>query len=271
MGGAKLTLLQRWRELIDRDMGPQGFPDVLKKPSVRDWSRLREPGGAAGDQFHCALEIAFAYPDHVMAGQFIERALEIAERGLRERTTQLAQASMCYDRVAAIKCKNYCRAILFGEPINPGEFKRCGEDLLDYVRDSGEGWGVGDQSDHLKAVMLFLIAGDLKRASELIRIKRRFKWCGPWQQALQNLIEAVEKSGEQKVENAAVPSFHSFFDTIRDLTTHWPAPLQNNMLISDSVLRFEMSLLKYLYLSHPGEPIAWRKVFEQVTADDPWA
>lgn len=178
---------------------------------------------------------------------------------------------MRYGRVATIKCKNYSRAILFGGPINPDEFNRCGEDLLGYARNSGEGWGVGDQSDYLKAVMFFLIAGDLKRAGELIRIKRRFKWCGPWQQALQNLIEAAEKSGGRKVRNAAVPSFHSFFDTIRDLTAHWPAPLQNNMLISDHVLRFEMSLLKYLYLSHPGEPIAWRKVFEQVTADDPWA
>ncbi len=271
MGGAKLTLLLRWQTFIDGRMGLHGLPDVLKVPSVRDWGKLKDPGMMAQGELGFALEVAFAYPDHVMARQFLERSLEVAERGLREKRLELTEASMCYGRVAAIKCKNYCRAILFGEPINPGEFKHCGEDLLNYLRDSGEGWGVGDQSDHLKAVMLFLIAGDLKRAGELIRIKRRFKWCGQWQQALQNLIEAAEKSGGQKVGNAAVPSFHSFFDTIRDLTTHWPAPLQNNMLISDSVLRFEMSLLKYLYLSHPGEPIAWRKVFEQVTADDPWA
>lgn len=263
------TLRQHWRTFIDDRMGPQGFPDVLKMPAVSNWNLLRMPGSAAGNQFHCALEVAFAYPDHSMVRQFLERSLEVAERGLLEKHELIK--GECYERVKIIQYKKYCRAILFGESIDQDEFKRCGEDLLNYVRNSGEGWGAGDQSDHLKAVMFFLIAGDLKRAGELIRIKRRFKWSVPWQQALQNLIVIAEQSGGRKLDNTAAPLFHGFFDAIRDVRTYWPPALQTNMLISDSLLRFELSLLKYLYLSHPGEPIAWRKIFEQVTADDPWA
>jgi hypothetical protein len=258
-------LAQRWRAFIDGRMGPQGLPDVLKMPLVSDWDRLRQPGSASERQFGYALEIAFAYPDHPMIKQFLERALEIAERSLREKP-ELSEPRMRVERQAVIKCKNYCRAILYEEPLCFTELVQCGQDLLDQVRDSGEGWDAGDQCDHLKAVMLFLIAGELELASELLLIKRSFKWYLPWYKALQNLIIVAKVAADRNsTGTTAARDFEDFFDAVRDV--QWPASLEKNSLTSRSIQRFEMSLIRYLYLSHAGEPVSWPKIFEQVSAD----
>lgn len=259
---------EQWRTFIDHGMhGPKGFAYILEhRPVVLEG---RQPGVRSETQLCTALEIGFAYPDHPMILAFARRSFELADFALREMEgLDVVGAKREHDRCCARRCRSYSTSMLGLGDLDLQLLRGAAEDLQLFIYGgmSESGWDAGAQSESLEAAGLFLLAGQFDQAMEVLSNRKGFRRLKPWHQGLKELAEALS-GGSWPVQPrlSDVPQFEELFQQMRPLEE--PDWLKGNSTVRPFVQRLELSLMRYLYLTHPNEPISWRRVFEQVAYD----
>lgn len=257
------SIREQWRAEADKALrSPKGYAYVLEHHPVR----LEEvrPGFRACTQLGEALELGFAYPEHELVRAYARRSFEYASRGVQAPVGQ--QAVDERDRFEARQCKCYSASMLGLAPLDASLLRGAAEDLLVYMEGMIEtGWDGCAQSDCLEAATMYLLAGEVQRASRLLSGKRRFSHHLPWKKGLEAIAPVVERgAGGLRPGTAEVAPFEALFQQLRPFRRpDWMA----DKTISTNILRLEICLIRYLYVTHPGEPLVWRRVLEQMGDD----
>ncbi|WP_029922267.1 hypothetical protein [Nevskia soli] len=259
-----LSIREQWCAEADKGLkSPEGYAYVLEHYPVR----LEEgrPGFAAYVELGTALEIGFAYPDHEMVRAYARRSFEYASHGVQEPVGQ--QTVDERDRFEARQCKCYAAAMLGLAPLDTSLLIGAAEDLLIWMEDGmvETGWDGCAQSECLEAASLFLLAAEVQKASGLLSSKRRFSHHLPWKKGLEAIAPVVERgAGGFLPGTSEVAPFEALFQQLRPFRQpDW----LHDKTVSVNILRLEICLLRYLYVTHPGEPIVWNRVLEQVGDD----
>lgn len=247
--GLQGSINHKWKQSIDKDMGPRGFPDILASDIFKDWDRDVMPELAAEIQFECALDIACAYPDHKMIRPFLERSLTIAKRALAEKplaTDPTMSNRFPGNRGHLLRIKSYASGLLDKGALDIASLKQASEDLIgDKVLSEWEPaeWEDLHQTQYLVAVQLALVCGDVSRASDLLKVGCKFEDVKGWHEGLDSLLAVIQKSAEGRPQAITMPKeWKAHFDSLRD-----PTQRIKGIVGSRPILRLETSLITHLY------------------------
>jgi hypothetical protein len=260
------TLPQAWQEYIDRDMGPRGFGEVLKMDPFGTWGKNQMPEASAERECGRAIDIACAYPTHQMIESFLGRALDIAKRALAEKPLDTdREMSMCFpgNRGKLLRVQAYATALQNGSALDLGKLRQASGDLVAdrMLAMAPAEWDNVQQCQYLVAVQLALVCGDIEHARSLLQIKCDFTDLELWVEGLTDLVESLQPMPDGTWRASRAPeSWTRFFDLIRDPTLKPP-----ELVTSKPLLRLEASLITDRYMTHPGEPLDWKRVLAGIS------
>ncbi len=258
------SISEQWRAVIDKGLQrPRSFAYILEHHPVRP--EEGRPGFGATTELYFALEIGFAYPDHEMVLAFARRSFDLASRGVQEAAGQ--QAVDEDDRFKARRCK-CCTASMLGlGALDRSLLSGAAEDLLVAMEEGmvETGWDGCAQSECLEAATLFLLAGEVQQANQLLSNKKRFSHHLPWKNGLEAIAPVVGRGiGGLRPGTSELAPFEALFQQFRP---HGQPDWLYDSSVSTNILRLEICLMRYLYVTHPGEPIVWTQVLDQVGDD----
>jgi hypothetical protein len=259
------TLPQRWREYIDRNMGPRGFADVLGMDPFATWDQNRMPESSAETQCGLAIDIACAYPTHEMIQPFLSRALNLARRALAEKPLDTDRAmSLRFpgNRGRLLRVQAYATSLQEGGAPDLTKLRNACEDMLasKQLAIPTVEWGALQQCQYLVAVQLALVCGDIEHANELLQVDCGFEDLELWAEGLTKLVESLLPPGGSSRASRAPESWIRFFDLIRD-----PTVKVQELMTSMPLLRLEASLITDRYLRHADEPLDWQRVLAGIS------
>lgn len=262
------SIVERWRQRIHYCMeGPKGFAYVLEHVPVEPEKGVK-PGWMADCELTTSIEIGFAYPDHPMILAFAQRALTLADWDLRKlEGVNVVAAGLEMGRADARRCRCYSASMLGVADLDRRLLAGAAMDLLlfvhEYMKESG--WDAAAQGDNLEAALLFLLAGEIGQAREILCGRRKFKYLKPLHEALLQMCTALGEGGPRPLRFLDVPRFEEVFQEFRPVGG--PEWYRNDLGTVSFMLQLELALMRYLYLTHPSEPLNWQQVFEQVAYD----
>ncbi len=214
------------------------------------------------------IEIGFAYPDHPMILAFAKRALTLADWGLQKlEGVNVVSAGLEMERSEARRCRCYSASMLGVADLDRRMLAGAAMDLLLFVHEFMKegGWGAAAQGDSLEAAGLFLLAGEIGQAREVLCGRRKFKRLKPLHEALLQLCTALGEGGPRPLRFLDVPRFEEVFQEFRP--NGGPEWYRHDLGTVPFILQLELALMRYLYLTHPGEALDWQRVFAQVAYD----
>lgn len=262
------SIAERWRERIRYGMaGPKGYAYVLEHRPVEPEKSV-QPGSMASSELAMGIEIGFAYPGHPMVLAFARRALTLADWGLQKlEGVNVVSTGREMDRSDARRCRSYSASMLGVADLDRRLLAGAAMDLLLFVHEYMKegGWGAAAQGDCLEAAGLFLLAGEIGQAREVLCGRRKFKYLKPLHEALLQLCTAMGESGPRPLRLTDVPRFEEVFQEFRPF--RGPEWYRQELGTVSFILQLELALMRYLYLTHPGEALDWQRVFEQVAYD----
>ena len=261
------SVVDQWRAFVSGGMrGPKGYAYILEHRPVILEGRGR--GSAADTELCTAIQIGLAYPGHPMVAAFARRSLELADWALQDMEgLNVVSAERENERYHARFCRS-CSASMVGvADLDRRLLAGAAADLLLFMQGGMQesGWDSASQSLCLEAATLFLLAGEIGQANELLSGKRKFKYFKPWRQGLMQMVAALAEGGPRPVRFSDAPQFEELFQQLRPFQE--PDWFERKGIVSHHTLLFELSLLRYLYITHPNQPIDWKRVFEQVAYD----
>jgi len=110
-----------------------------------------------------------------------------------------------------------------------------------------------------------LLAGEVQQANRLLTNKKRFNHHLPWKKGLEAIAPVVGRGiGGLQPGTGEVEPFEALFQQFRP---HGQPDWLFDSSVSTNILRLEICLMRYLYVTHPGEPIVWLRVLEQIGND----
>jgi hypothetical protein len=262
-----------WRTSIEERMDPVlGLPAVHAEYPARNLERVTKttmPGGTAGDAFGYAIDIGCVEPDHPYVRDFLAWTIEMGEtmRGdARRWETQWAvlrheERSLLYGILAL--------AYAMRDDAAPDRtlLTSSRTDAMEAYKEA-KGWMWADsQSHYLSSVQFCLIEGDVAAAVQMLKCKRRFIWTRDWYEWLVGFVgNIVAAGGGPLTSSAAISAFDELFDRVRNPKFKKSKEKGQDMLISRSLLRIHLAILRHKYID--GGPVAdcWREILQSISA-----
>lgn len=237
--------------------------EELGMDPFEDWERNRMPEGDVEDGLRDAVDILYADRTSADAVRFLRRSLEVANRIFAEDKlqSQLCTGGFPENRGRMLRAKIYAQSLL-REPLDVKGLLQASSDYEAWCKDyKGKDWDSVGEAEYLAAVRLAVIAGDLERASKLLKTKRPFKWHKEEHGLLKRVVNAVfiEKQPLPLRDQALLEQFDEYFDRIRDPN------LEPDIFIELDVLRLEIGAIRYKYFTDDRGDIDWNRIIEVVS------
>jgi len=236
-----------------------GYREVLSWDPFRDWEINRMPESRSDSYLIFAHECSYASLEQP-ADEFLRQALTICGRIEEENklATPRFENRYPFNKGVLLRAKAYCSGILPAACEIVKELLEASSCFETWCVEVLKGlWDDQVQSYYLGAVRMALIAGDVKRAQELLKKKKRFSGHSEQHHLLQELAERDQSFKEDKV---LFEEFESFFDTVRD-------PHYKPQVFSETaILRLEIGLLWDKYVTSDDGQIDWRRAIRTIAS-----
>lgn len=147
--------------------------------------------------------------------------------------------------------------VLLGHALDTQDLVQASRDYEErFIATPQRDWDSIPQAHILEAARMSLISGDLKRAKEVLSIKRSMKWHAEEFQLLKELV--AEAQTELPVHNSSLRArVKKFFDRVRD------PEYKPNVFMDLPILRLEWGALINKYFE-TGSHINWSRVIELI-------
>lgn len=244
-----------WRANYLKDL--DSFLTVVEWDLFEDWERNAMPDGTAERQLVCALEVSYGGDTRGLAVRFLQRAVSVVERTLREGKLTVGYCQRGYprNRGSLLRTRVYASGLL-GAPLDIDGLRQAAMDYEAWAREFKR-WDSLEQAYHLGAVRMSLIAGDLDNARRLIATRKSLKW----HEREAALLRCIAKGGEGiRADTSCWAGFAAYFDEMRD-----PA-LKPTVFIESYILPFELGLIGDKYFLSPEGRIDFGRVIHALSA-----
>lgn len=270
---------EKWRAVLHRNLGSQGFGDVIarceREGLFEDWRRLSDPGDYAARYLGYALDVRCGDPAHPYAKTFLEYALAIVHKAFSE--TERWEKTGDWGKPsgpAGSRRGKFLRAKALAEAMHANAAPDA--DVLLKAADGFSkealgpgGWDEFAEGYYLTSVLLQLIAGDVENAKQSLRSRKRYRYVRPLHDWLAGFVDHLPQDSVHRVtDSGTVAEFEQRFDTIRD--PDWRPERRSDPTIgalveSTAILRLEFALIKWRYLL--AKPVAghWNEVVEMIS------
>jgi hypothetical protein len=209
--------------------------------------------------FSNGLEVLYAGAGHCVADKFLHAAVDMIDRAIAEdkfRDPRVLEMAFPSNRGKGLQVRAYSKAVLGGN-LDNDDLLQASRDCEEYwLRFGNSEWDSQTQAHILTAARMALIAGDLKRAKEVLAIKRSMKWHAEEFQLLKDLAQHAELN--LPIRDPTLQSHaRAFFDRVRD-------PDYNPDVYLDlPIVRLEWGALVNKYFETGGH-INWERVIDLV-------
>jgi len=277
---AMVSHREKWRSALARRLGPEALGDVIKMhdasgPYCGNWRRLSDPGGAAEYELATSIEIRCGDPSHPYAKTFLEYAIAIARRAYSEQERWSLSGDWGdpngtpgIKRGILLTAKAYAEALETNRAPDRQELLEAARGMLADGSDLPH-WDEYALTYYLVGVVLQVIAGELSEAKKAMLLRRRFRYNRPFRDWLKLLVDELSADNSERViQPPVIAHFDRTFDVVRnpDWVTHLEDPVTGYMACQRTMLRLNLSLIRWRYIV--GKPIAghWDEVVDQIAA-----
>lgn len=234
-----------------------GFDTIYSKDIFSHWDTYRQPGKIAEDSLRYALDLRYGKDATGLADKFLERCLLVAERVLAEQTfdvgttrnevPSMAQASLLEVQVLA--------NALLGNGLDVLPLRDAAIDFVTWALH--ERWDDQSEDAYLHGVRLLLIAGDLSKATELLTIRKRFKWYCDQVMVFRRLVGSTVQPIQ---DSTLLAEFDAILDPLR------PRYPINQVAFTDiSKTRIELGAIRDKYFISADGCIDWDRTVDAIS------
>jgi hypothetical protein len=254
---------------VVRDKESQGFY------GDGDWSRLARPQGLSED-LRTAVEIACGDFSHPYVRKFLDWAIEGLEKALSDSRFESDDELQRGWKIAGIYPGNHgqvlsatalAQAMRSNTEIDASLLVQGAREIAETELEAGSYWSQA-QSGYMRAINLFLIAGEVAEAKTMFKTRKKFAHTQQHFDWLKTFVMAIP---DQSPNVLTDPAMHQHFQGKFDMYRN-PAyvPLSKdenggNWNGDVSLLRLELALIKHRYLL--GRPLhgEWETIIQHIS------
>ncbi len=245
----------KWIEEVERER------EYFESPTDHfdNWERNGGPEIKADWHLANALCILYGDGDKRLAEKFFCATIELIDRAFAEDKfhSEFSESGLPRNQGEGLRVRSYARALM-GSGLDTQALLQASEYFVEWTSDwTGADWDSQAQSDYLVAVRMALIAGNIKRASELLKTRRSFKWHAEEH----TLLKAITSEFEKGIPIANVELHQrvvAFFDRIRD------PGFKPDIFFPKDMGRLEWGVLSHKYFT-AGDDIDWPAVIDSIS------
>jgi len=249
-----MQVQEQWVAYIQKERA--GFDTLFAKEIFRDWETYRQPEAKAVDCLSYALDLRYGKDETGLADKFLERSLLVVARVFAEQQFDagfVRNEGPSMARADALEARTLANALL-GHGADVSALCEAAPDLVTWALH--ERWDDQSEDAYLRAVRLLLIAGDISRASELLRIRKKFKWHGEQAEVLRRLVACTSRPVN---DLALLAKFDAVFDPLRP---HFP--INQNAYTDFRKTRIELGAIRDKYFVSPHGSINWNRTIDAI-------
>ncbi len=247
---------QKWVVAYEKELNYfNTSPDPFK-----NWERNTMPEVMASRRLQNGTEVLYADAGHAVANKFFHAAIDMIDRAVADNKFQaevVVEMSFPKNRGWGLRVRAYALAQL-GDSLAERDLIQASHDYEQWCADLHRSdWDSIPQAHILSAARMALIAGDVKRAAEVLSIKRSMKWHAEEFGLLKELAHEAAAALPVRQEDLFA-RVREFFDRVRD------PDYKPNFYMDQPLVRLEWGALINKYFE-TGGPIDWRRVVELVS------
>jgi hypothetical protein len=252
---------QQWIALDSRTRSD--LRTILNQDPFEWWEQNRMPESVAEMRFIYALRIACADPASPDCRAFLQQALAVADRAMREGKLVTGRCASAFpeNRGRLLRVRAYTE-VLLGRPLDEAALRQASADYIGWCAKFGPSdWDSQLQAYYLTAVRAALLGGDATDARQLLATKKRFNWHAEEHDLLTRLAgDAVELPLPHARRAELLPVMDGYFDKIRDPN------YKPQVFLQVHSLRLDLALLRDKYLISPDGRVDGRRAVEAIAA-----
>jgi hypothetical protein len=244
-----------WVAYIQKERA--GFDTLFSKDIFSDWNTYRQPEKKAEDSLRYALDLRYGKDETGLADKFLERCLVVAERVLAEQRFDagiIQNDGPSMARANALEMRALANALL-GKGLDVSALCDAATDFVTWALH--ERWDDQSEDAYLHAVRLVLIAGDLSKATELLRIRKRFKWHCDQAIVFRRLVGWTVRPIHDR---ALLAEFDAVLDPLRPRY-----PIDQVAYTDISKTRLQLGAIRDKYFISPDGSIEWDRTIEAIS------
>lgn len=256
-----MSYRQHWIALYEKDRSD--LRSILLKDPFYLWEGNRAPENRAERDLVYALEIACAEPGSPDCRSYLQRALAVVNRALREEKFKAGRCAEGFPRNRGdlLRVKAYTGFFL-GGLLDQAALRQASFDYEERCKQFGPAdWDSQLQAYCLTAIRVALLGGDMDHARRMLHTEKSFNWHAEEHVILKLLVEnMVGTTLAESYRTALLPVFDAYFDRIRDPFFKPVVFLQVQML------RIEFAFLRDKYLISADGQIDRTRVLGSIAA-----
>lgn len=251
-----MDVRELWMSHIKKERA--GFDTIYAKDIFSNWETTRQPEARGERCLEDALELRYGQDQTGLAEQFLERSLLVVSRVLAEERFDpgiVVTFGPSKARGKALETRSLTNALL-GRGLDKAALCDAAPDFVTWAL--YERWDDHSEDAYLRAVRLLLIAGDIEKAAELIKIRRKFKWHGEQAEILRRIISCAVFPIH---DDALLASFDAIFDPLRP---RFPVG-KIKAFTHTEMTRIELGAIRDKYFVSPNREIDWDRTIDAIS------
>jgi hypothetical protein len=235
-----------------------GFDAIFAMDVFEDWDICRLPEVLAEDCLGHALDLRYGQDKTGLSDKFLERSLDVVARILAEQrfsSGAIAGDEPSTTRGKVLRVRTFANALL-GRGFDPAPLCDAAPEFATWALFGR--WDDHSEDAYLLAVRLLLIAGDVEKANQLLKIRKKFKWHGGQVEVFRRLVDSRIPTIEDHDLKA---SFDAMFDPFRP---RFPAS-KTEGYTRRKMTRIELGAIRDKYFVSPTGEIDWDRTIDAIS------